>query len=61
MLSAHSGRQRPADRIRRASVALCSGTIRLADPGRNAVTARHHSDGEGKEHEKEEGQSRATT
>jgi hypothetical protein len=45
-----------ADRIRRATVALCSGTIALADPGRNAVTARHHSDGEGKEHEKEERQ-----
>jgi hypothetical protein len=42
--------------VRRASVALCSGTIRLADPGRNAVTARHHSDGEEKEHEKEERQ-----
>ena len=51
---AHSGRQRPAGRTRRASVALCSGTIRLADPGRNAVTARHHGDGEGEEHEKEE-------
>ena len=58
---AHSGRQRPADRIGRASVALRSRTIRLADPGRNAVTARHHSDGEGKEHEKRSANSRATT
>jgi hypothetical protein len=31
-----------------------SGTIRLADPGRNDVTARHHNDGEGNEREKEE-------
>jgi hypothetical protein len=30
------------------------GTFRLADPGRNDVTARHHDDGKGNEREKEE-------
>jgi len=49
------GARAPVARLRAGlSVALRSGTFRLADPGRNAVTARHHDNGKGNEGEKEE-------
>jgi hypothetical protein len=50
-----SGARAPVARLRAGlSVALRSGTFRLADPGSNDVTARHHDNGKGNEGEKEE-------